>query len=51
MTAKVGHPTLRLVRARIGRWTLAGLRPGEWRELTRDPESGALGMDPETPML
>jgi 23S rRNA pseudouridine2457 synthase len=31
MTAAVGHPTLRLVRWRIGDWTLDGLRPGEWR--------------------
>lgn len=32
MTAKVGHPTLRLVRASIGPFSLAGLQPGEWRE-------------------
>ncbi len=32
MTAKVGHPTLRLVRASIGPYSLAGLPPGEWRE-------------------
>lgn len=31
MTAKVGLPTLRLVRAAIGPWTLEGLAPGEWR--------------------
>ena len=31
MTAAVGHPTLRLVRSAIGKWRLAGLRPGEWR--------------------
>lgn len=30
MTAAVGHPTLRLVRWRIGDWTLEGLAPGEW---------------------
>lgn len=36
MTASVGHPTLRLVRARIGALTLEGLglAPGKWRELT-----------------
>ena len=34
MTAAVGLPTLRLVRTRIGSWTVAGLRPGEWREVT-----------------
>jgi len=32
MTAKVGHPTLRLIRWAIGPWTLAGLEPGQWRE-------------------
>ena len=34
MTAAVGHPTLRLVRIRIGRLSLEGLGPGEWKELT-----------------
>ncbi|MFM1768572.1 MAG: hypothetical protein RJA22_1101 [Verrucomicrobiota bacterium] len=34
MTAAVGHPTLRLVRVQIGRLTLAGLAPGQWRELS-----------------
>jgi 23S rRNA pseudouridine2457 synthase len=35
MTAAVGHPTLRLVRARIGALTLPalGLAPGGWRRL------------------
>ena len=32
MTAKIGFPTLRLVRVAIGPWSLAGLGPGEWRE-------------------
>lgn len=32
MTAAVGFPTLRLVRAAIGPWTLEGLAPGAWRE-------------------
>ena len=32
MTAAVGLPTLRLVRVRIGPWSLDGLAPGEWRE-------------------
>lgn len=31
MTAAVGHPTLRLVRWRVGDWTLDGLSPGQWR--------------------
>jgi 23S rRNA pseudouridine2457 synthase len=33
MTAKIGFPTLRLVRAAIGEWTLGELQPGEWKEL------------------
>jgi 23S rRNA pseudouridine2457 synthase len=33
MTAAVGHPTLRLVRQRIGDWSLDALQPGEWREI------------------
>jgi 23S rRNA pseudouridine2457 synthase len=31
MTAALGHPTLRLVRTRVGPYALAGLAPGEWR--------------------
>lgn len=33
MTAKVGFPTLRLIRVRIGDWTLDGLTPGAWKEV------------------
>ena len=33
MTAAVGLPTLRLVRVRIGPWSLEGLAPGAWREV------------------
>ena len=33
MTAAVGHPTLRLVRVRIGGLELRRVSPGEWREL------------------
>ena len=33
MTAAVGLPTLRLVRWRIGEWSVDGLAPGEWREM------------------
>ncbi len=32
MTAAVGHPTLRLVRAAIGPYSLDGLAPGQWTE-------------------
>lgn len=31
MTAAIGHPTLRLVRWRVGPWSLDGLEPGRWR--------------------
>ena len=34
MTAAVGLPTLRLVRVRIGEWSLDDLQPGQWRELS-----------------
>jgi len=34
MTAAVGFPTLRLVRAAIGSLTLDGLAPGQWRLVT-----------------
>lgn len=33
MTAAVGHPTLRLIRWRIGDWSLDGLAPGSWEAL------------------
>tara|TARA_R110002020_G_scaffold224599_1_gene434189 strand:- start:68698 stop:69252 length:555 start_codon:yes stop_codon:yes gene_type:complete len=32
MTAAVGHPTLRLIRAQVGEWTLNGLATGKWRD-------------------
>ena len=36
MTARVGFPTLRLIRAVIGNIDLAGLAPGEWREVAAE---------------
>ena len=32
MTAAVNFPTLRLIRARVGDWSLGELKPGEWME-------------------
>jgi 23S rRNA pseudouridine2457 synthase len=32
MTAAVGLPTLRLIRYRIGEWTLGDLQPGQWEQ-------------------
>ncbi|OHU87028.1 MULTISPECIES: pseudouridine synthase [Pseudoalteromonas] len=34
MTAHVGHPTLRLIRAKIGKYTLDGLKNGEYKILS-----------------
>ena len=33
MCAAVGFPVLRLIRYRVGSWTLDGLAPGEWRRV------------------
>lgn len=33
MTARVGFPTLRLIRWAVGAWTLEGLASGQWREV------------------
>ena len=33
MTAKIGFPTLRLLRTAIGEWKLGDLQPGEWKEV------------------
>lgn len=35
MTAAVGHPTLRLIRASVGRFSLNGIAPGRWIEIDR----------------
>ena len=34
MTAAINHPTLRLLRVRIGALELGDLKPGKWRELS-----------------
>ena len=43
MTAAIGHPTLRLVRVRIGRYQPGGLQPGTWRILTGKERRLVLG--------
>jgi 23S rRNA pseudouridine2457 synthase len=35
MTAKLGFPTLRLVRVSIGAWQLQNMQPGEWCEVPK----------------
>jgi len=34
MTAQVGYPTLRLIRYRVGNWSLDGIAPGQWRKVS-----------------
>lgn len=43
MTAAIGHPTLRLLRVRIGRFELGELPAGTWQELNRDARNAVLG--------
>ena len=43
MTAAVGHPTLRLIRVRIGRFGLGALPSGAWAELSRAERDAVLG--------
>ncbi|NRP11403.1 Ribosomal large subunit pseudouridine synthase E [Aliiroseovarius sp. xm-m-379] len=40
MTAAVGHPTLRLIRYRIGDWTLDGIPSGHWAYAPQTPRFG-----------
>ncbi|UEM23780.1 rRNA large subunit pseudouridine synthase E [Skermanella mucosa] len=41
MTAAVGFPTLRLIRRAVGDWTVEGLAPGEWREISVTSRQGS----------
>ena len=43
MTAAIGHPTLRLLRVRIGRLELRDLAPGTWRTLSEADRALVLG--------
>ena len=43
MTAAIGHPTLRLLRVRIGRFELGDLPPGAWRQLSGVERERVLG--------
>lgn len=46
MTAAVGHPTLRLVRVKIGNWTLEGIEPGKYKVETINLPANAPGAKP-----
>ena len=43
MTAAVGHPTLRLIRVRIGSFCLGDLESGHWRELSAAERDAVFG--------
>ena len=43
MTAAIGHPTLRLLRVRMGGYWLGDLAAGKWRELNREERAVVLG--------
>ena len=43
MTAAIGHPTLRLIRVRIGSFELGPLAAGTWRRLTDSDRTNLLG--------
>jgi 23S rRNA pseudouridine2457 synthase len=43
MTAAIGHPTLRLIRVRIGNLRLGDLATGQWRGLTKAESCFVLG--------
>jgi 23S rRNA pseudouridine2457 synthase len=45
VTASIGHPTLRLIRARIGGFRLGSLAPGSWRELGESERRLVCGME------
>lgn len=45
MTAAIGFPTLRLVRYRVGEWTLDGLGPGDYRVIDKDRRPGSAAGD------
>jgi len=43
MTAAIGHPTLRLLRVRIGNFPLRKLSPGQWKTLGPDARDQVFG--------
>ena len=43
MTAAIGHPTLRLIRVRIGQFDLADLPAGKWKQLDAAERASVFG--------
>ncbi|MBF8293909.1 MAG: putative pseudouridine synthase [Bacteroidetes bacterium] len=50
MTAAVGHPTLRLIRIKLGPLTLIGLNPGEHRHLSKTEVQLLLASTDQSPV-
>jgi 23S rRNA pseudouridine2457 synthase len=51
MTAAVGHPTLRLMRVRIGNLGLEGLLPGAWKILTEEERKRVTAKGSKDPLV
>jgi len=49
MTAKIGFPTLRLVRVRIGNWSIETIAPGQWQQLAVPPDMLRRANSPKKP--
>lgn len=49
MTAAVGFPTLRLIRAQIGAWQLDDLQPGEFIDLPKSEVDALIGQYQQAP--
>jgi 23S rRNA pseudouridine2457 synthase len=49
MTAAIGHPTLRLLRVRIGNFWLGDLEPGKWKMLSDKEREEVLTISSRTP--
>jgi 23S rRNA pseudouridine2457 synthase len=49
MTAAIGCPTLRLIRWSVGPWSIAGMSPGEWREVPREEADAVLAAARSSP--
>lgn len=49
MTAAIGHPTLRLLRVRIGEYELRDLAPGKWKILSPTERAQVLGETSPSP--
>jgi 23S rRNA pseudouridine2457 synthase len=49
MTAAINHPTLRLIRAKIGDWSIDDISPGQYKELEVEVDSTELAKTNKKP--